>query len=141
VSIVNFTPLSALIGGALIGFAAALLWWTLGRVAGVSNVLGSLVTEPEGDNTWRIAFLAGLLVSGLVAVLLVPGAVHFDLRAGAGQLLVAGLLVGFGTQLGGGCTSGHGVCGVGRLSMRSIVATLCFMASAMLTVLIAAHRS
>jgi uncharacterized membrane protein YedE/YeeE len=140
-SIVNFTPLSALIGGALIGLAAALLWWMLGRIAGVSNVLGSVVAEPGGDNAWRIAFLAGLLFTGLGAVLLFPGAVHFDLKAGAGQLLIAGLLVGFGTQLGGGCTSGHGVCGIGRLSVRSVVATLCFMASGMLTVFVVERLS
>lgn len=138
-SVVNFTPISALIGGALIGLAAALLWWMLGRIAGVSTILGNVVTEPGGDNDWRIAFLAGLLVAGLAAMLLVPDAVHFDLKAGAGQLLIAGLLVGFGTQMGGGCTSGHGVCGIGRLSARSIVATLCFMASGMLTVLVLGH--
>jgi uncharacterized membrane protein YedE/YeeE len=140
-SIVNFTPLSALIGGALIGLAAALLWWTLGRIAGVSSILGNVVAEPGADSAWRIAFLAGLLVAGLGTVLLVPEAVHFDLKAGAGQLLIAGLLVGFGTQMGGGCTSGHGVCGIGRLSLRSIVATLCFMSGGILTVLIVGRWS
>ena len=140
-NIVNFTPVSAMIGGALIGLAAALLWWTLGRIAGVSNILGAVVTEPGDDSAWRIAFLAGLLVAGLGAMLLVPGAVHFELKAGAGQLLVAGLLVGFGTQMGSGCTSGHGVCGIGRLSVRSIVATVCFMASGMLTVFVLEHLS
>lgn len=135
-SIVNFTPLPALVGGALVGLAAALLWWMLGRIAGVSSILGNVVTEPGADSAWRIAFLAGLLVAGLGAVMLVPAVVHFDLKAGAGQLLIAGLLVGFGTQMGGGCTSGHGVCGIGRLSVRSVVATVCFMASGMLTVLI-----
>jgi uncharacterized membrane protein YedE/YeeE len=131
-----FTPISALIGGALIGLAAALMWSLLGRIAGVSGILGSVVTEPGGDNGWRIAFVAGLLAAGLGAVLLAPGLVHFDLKAGAGQLAVAGLLVGFGTQMGSGCTSGHGVCGVGRFSLPSIVATLCFMGSAMLTVFV-----
>jgi hypothetical protein len=139
-NIVNFTPVSALIGGALIGLASALLWWTLGRIAGVSSILGSVVTEPRAD-AWGVAFLAGLLVAGLSAMLLVPGAVHFDLKAGAGQLLIAGLAVGFGTQLGSGCTSGHGVCGLGRLSRRSIAATLCFMASGMLTVFVVEHLS
>jgi hypothetical protein len=124
-----------MIGGALIGLAAALLWRALGRIAGVSNILGGVLTEPGNDSVWRIAFLSGLLLSGLGAMLLIPNAVHFELKAGAGQLLVAGLLVGFGTQMGGGCTSGHGVCGIGRLSIRSIVATLCFMASGALTVL------
>jgi len=138
-SIVNFTPLSALIGGALIGLAAALLWLTLGRIAGVSTILGGALTERGPDTGWRVAFVAGLLTAGLGAVLFFPEAVHLDLAAGVGQLLVAGLLVGFGTQMGSGCTSGHGVCGIGRLSARSIVATLCFMVSGMLTVSIVRH--
>jgi uncharacterized membrane protein YedE/YeeE len=141
VSIVNFTPVSAIIGGALIGLAAALLWWMLGRIAGVSNILGGVLIGLGDDSVWRIAFLAGLLLSGLGAMLLLPNAVHFELKAGAGQLLVAGLLVGFGTQMGGGCTSGHGVCGIGRLSSRSIVATLCFIGSGMLTVFALEHLS
>lgn len=133
-TIVGFTPVSALVGGALIGLAGALLWWLVGRVAGVSNILGGVVVTPRDENGWRIAFLAGLLLSGLGAMVLVPGAIHFQLEAGPIQLTIAGLLVGFGTQLGSGCTSGHGVCGVGRLSVRSIVATMCFMATGMLTV-------
>jgi hypothetical protein len=141
VSIVNFTPVSALIGGALIGLAAALLWWALGRIAGVSNILGGVLMEPANDNYWRVAFIAGLLVSGFGAMLLIPHAVHFELNAGAGQLLLAGLLVGFGTQMGAGCTSGHGVCGIGRLSARSIVATLCFIGSGMATVFVLKHLS
>ncbi len=140
-SITNFTPISALIGGAFIGLAAALLWRTLGRIAGVSNILGGVVLESGANSIWRVSFLAGLLVAGFGAVLLVPAAVHFELKAGAGQLLVAGLLVGFGTQMGGGCTSGHGVCGIGRLSTRSIVATVCFMGSGMLTVFALEHLS
>ena len=138
-NIVNFTPVSALIGGALIGLAAALLWWTLGRIAGVSTILGSALTERGPDSGWRFAFLAGLLAAGLGAALFFPEAIHLDLAAGAGQLLVAGLLVGFGTQMGSGCTSGHGVCGIGRLSVRSIVATLCFMVSGVLTVSVVRH--
>jgi uncharacterized protein len=135
----TFTPISALIGGALIGLAAALIWSLLGRIAGVSDILGSVLTEPRGENGWRIGFLAGLLSAGVGAVLLAPGLVQFDLKAGGGQLLIAGLLVGFGTRMGSGCTSGHGVCGVGRFSLRSIVATLCFMGSAMLTVFVLEH--
>ena len=137
--IVNFTPLSALVGGALIGLAAALLWLTLGRIAGVSTILGGALTERGPDSGWRFAFLAGLLAAGLGAVLFFPEAVHLELAGGGGQLLVAGLLVGFGTQMGSGCTSGHGVCGIGRLSIRSIAATLCFMVSGMLTVSIVVH--
>jgi len=137
--IVNFTPFSAFIGGALIGLAAALLWWTLGRIAGVSTILGNALTERGSDSGWRFAFLAGLLAAGLGAVLFFPGAVHLHLAAGGGELVVAGLLVGVGTQMGSGCTSGHGVCGIGRLSARSIVATLSFMVSGMLTVSVVKH--
>lgn len=138
-NIVNFTPLSALVGGALIGFAAALLWLTLGRIAGVSTILGNALIERGPDSAWRFSFLAGLVVAGLGAVVFFPKAVHLELAAGGGQLLVAGLLVGFGTQMGSGCTSGHGVCGIGRVSVRSIVATLCFMVSGMLTVSVVEH--
>jgi hypothetical protein len=134
-TIVNFTPFSALLGGVLIGLAAALMWWLLGRVAGVSNILGQAFSSDERELNWRLAFIAGLVLAGLGAKLFVPGAVHFSLPAGYGQLIVAGLLVGFGTQLGGGCTSGHGVCGMSRLSPRSIVATLVFMAAGALAVL------
>lgn len=134
-TIVNFTPWSALIGGVLIGLAAALMWWLLGRIAGVSNILGQTFSSAEGELNWRLAFLAGLILAGVGAKLLAPDAVQFSLPAGYGQLIVAGLLVGFGTQLGSGCTSGHGVCGMSRLSPRSIVATLGFMAAGALAVL------
>jgi len=134
-TIVNFTPLSALLGGILIGLAAAVMWWLLGRVAGVSTILGQPFSTADGELNWRLAFIAGLLLAGIGAKLLLPDAVHFALSAGYGQLIVAGLLVGFGTQLGGGCTSGHGVCGISRLSPRSIVATLLFMGAGALAVL------
>lgn len=134
-TIVNFTPWSALIGGVLIGLAGALMWWLLGRVAGVSNILGQTFSSAEGELNWRLAFLAGLVLAGVGAKLFAPGAVQFSLPAGYGQLIVAGLLVGFGTQLGSGCTSGHGVCGMSRLSPRSVVATLAFMAAGALAVL------
>ena len=137
-TIVNFTPISALVGGALIGLSAAGAWWLLGRLAGVSNILGSAVTDREGRD-WRIAFLAGLLVAGLLALALLRDAVPFQLEAGYAQVIVAGLLVGFGTQLGSGCTSGHGVCGISRLSLRSVVATLVFMAAGSLTVYVLRH--
>jgi hypothetical protein len=134
-TIVNFTPWSALVGGLLIGLAAALMWVLLGRISGVSTILGQTLSTDEGELNWRVAFLAGLVAAGLGAVLLFPSAVRVELSAGYGQVALAGLLVGFGTQLGGGCTSGHGVCGIGRLSPRSIVATLCFMATGILAVL------
>lgn len=133
-TILNFTPVPALIGGAMIGLAAAAMWWLLGRLAGVSNILGSAITLRWNDLSWRLAFLAGLFLSGLVAIWLVPGKVRFDLQASYTQVIVAGALVGFGTQLGGGCTSGHGICGVSRLSKRSIAATLVFMGAGMAAV-------
>jgi uncharacterized membrane protein YedE/YeeE len=134
VTIVNFTPWSALIGGALIGLAAAGMWWLLGRLAGVSGILGTAMISRGEDFAWRAAFIAGLFLAGLAAVVLFPGDVHFNLEAGYGQVLFAGALVGLGTQMGSGCTSGHGVCGVSRLSPRSIAATLLFMATGMVTV-------
>lgn len=132
--IANFTPWSALLGGALIGLGAAGMWWLLGRIAGVSTILGAAMTTQGGERGWRLAFLLGLFLAGLIGIAFAPGAIRFDLQAGYGQVILAGLLVGFGTQLGSGCTSGHGVCGVSRLSLRSIVATLLFMAAGMLSV-------
>jgi uncharacterized membrane protein YedE/YeeE len=133
-----FDPVSALIGGALIGLAAVLLMLLNGRIAGVSGILGgALAREPGG--AWRVAFLAGL-----VAAPLLLGAVGDPMPvprmpASFAIIVAAGLLVGFGTRLGGGCTSGHGVCGIARLSPRSIVATLVFMATAMVVVAITRH--
>lgn len=137
--IANFTPWSALLGGALIGLGAAGMWWLLGRIAGVSTILGAALTSQGGERGWRLAFLLGLFLAGLIGIALAPGAIAFDLQAGYGQVVLAGLLVGFGTQLGSGCTSGHGVCGVSRLSLRSIAATLLFMAAGMLSVYVWVH--
>lgn len=134
----GFTPWSALIGGALIGLAAALLLLLNGRIAGVSGIVGGLLASGNDDRRWRLAFLAGLPL----------GAWLYGAASGTGlpaveaslPLLVAGgLLVGFGTRLGGGCTSGHGVCGISRFSRRSIVATLLFMGSAGVTVFVVRH--
>jgi uncharacterized membrane protein YedE/YeeE len=133
-----FDPVSALVGGALIGLAAVLLMLLNGRIAGVSGILGgALAREPGG--AWRLAFLAGL-----VAAPLLMGAAGDPLPVprmpGSWAIIVAaGLLVGFGTRLGGGCTSGHGVCGMARLSPRSIVATCVFMATAMVVVALMRH--
>jgi len=140
VTIVNFTPWSALIGGALIGLAAAGMWWLLGRLAGVSSILGTAIISRGEDFGWRAAFIAGLFLAGLAAVVLFPGEVQFNLEAGYGQVLLAGALVGLGTQMGSGCTSGHGVCGVSRLSPRSIAGTLLFMAAGMVTVYFWVHQ-
>jgi uncharacterized membrane protein YedE/YeeE len=126
----------ALAGGALIGVASALLLVSHGRIAGISGIVGSLVSPPiSAQHGWRIAFVAGLGLTGLVAGLVAPSAIGASPR-GLGFVLVAGLLVGFGTRLGGGCTSGHGVCGVARMSWRSIVAVLTFMLAGAATTLL-----
>jgi uncharacterized protein len=140
-TIVNFTPWSALAGGALIGLAAAGMWWLLGRLAGVSSILGTAMISRGEDFAWRAAFIAGLFLAGIAAVFVFPNEVQFNLEAGYGQVVLAGALVGLGTQMGSGCTSGHGVCGVSRLSTRSIAATLLFMAAGMLTVYFWVHQS
>jgi uncharacterized membrane protein YedE/YeeE len=131
--------LIALAGGVLIGLSATLLLWLNGRIAGVSGILNGVVFPKPGELSWRAAFLAGLIAAGGLYMAIVPGAplprTDFP-RAG---LIVAGLLVGFGTRMGNGCTSGHGVCGLGRLSMRSLVAVLTFMATAIATTFVLRH--
>jgi uncharacterized membrane protein YedE/YeeE len=131
----NFTPLRSLMGGVLIGLAASVLALGAGRVAGISGILGGLFTPGHEGRGWRVQFLAGLGVGALIWLLAQPA-----VFASAGQslpvLAIAGLLVGFGARLGGGCTSGHGVCGLSRLSGRSLVATLVFMGTAAVVVLI-----
>ena len=138
-TIVNFTPWTALAGGALIGLAAAGMWWLYGRLAGVSSILGMAMISRGEELGWRAAFIAGLFLAGLAAVVLLPGEVHFKLEAGYGQVLLAGALVGLGTQMGSGCTSGHGVCGLGRRSLRSLVATATFVGCGMVTVYLMRH--
>ena len=134
----HFTPWSALAGGALIGLAAALFVLLNGRIAGISGVLGGLLKPVKGDIAWRAAFVLGLtgapLVLGLFGGLPAPQ-IDADLAA----LIAAGLLVGVGTRYGSGCTSGHGVCGLSRLSPRSMVATACFMAAGFATVFVIRH--
>lgn len=134
----HFTPWTSLAGGLLIGFAAALFVLLNGRIAGISGVLGGLLMPRAGDIAWRLLFVAGLLLAptvyGLIAEL--PAA---TIEAGVPTLVVAGLLVGLGTRFGAGCTSGYGVCGISRLSPRSIVATLSFMAAGFATVYVARH--
>lgn len=126
-----FTPWSALLGGALLGGAAAVFLAFTGRIAGISGVVGGLLTPTPGDFGWRLFFLAGLAVGGFAAHQLAPAQLAWDVPRSIPTLVAAGLLVGFGTRLGNGCTSGHGVCGVSRLSRRSIVATATFMAMGM----------
>ena len=129
--------LFALAGGAMIGGAAALLLLTHGRIAGISGVLGSLL--PPGaapDRGWRLAFIGGLLAAGLIGAVVAPTAVGASVRT-LPVVVVAGLIVGFGTRLGSGCTSGHGVCGLSRLSPRSMVAVATFMTTGAITAMIA----
>ena len=135
----NFTPISAAIGGALIGLAAALLMLTLGRVAGISGILSGCLTLRNGDRGWRLAFLGGLILAPVTAALAGYGLAAPKMPASYAVIVAAGLLVGFGTRLGGGCTSGHGVCGIARLSPRSVAATAVFMATAILVVSFSRH--
>lgn len=127
----------ALAGGALIGLAATFLMATLGRVAGVSGIWGGLMLRGGGggDRTWRLAFIAGMLAAGVVAAQVEPSSITAA-PAPLAVVAVAGLLVGFGTRMGGGCTSGHGVCGLSRFSVRSLAAVMTFMATGMITVAI-----
>ena len=133
-----FTPWSALAGGVLIGVAVAMFLLLNGRIAGISGVVGGLLRPARGDIAWRVAFVAGLIVAPLLYALAAPPpALHIDAQYGA--VLLAGLLVGVGTRLGSGCTSGHGVCGLSRLSLRSLVATLAFMGAGFATVFVTRH--
>lgn len=133
-----FTPWSSLAGGVLIGLSAALLILGSGRVAGISGIVGGLLKPGGPDTTWRLAFLGGLLAAPLLWRLFaaLPEAQPVT---GGGLLVVAGLLVGIGTRYGSGCTSGHGVCGLSRLSPRSLVATLAFMGAGFVTVYVVRH--
>lgn len=135
----NFTPISALVGGLLIGGAALLLVLLDGRLAGISGIIGGAIQAARDDLGWRAAFVAGLVIAPLAY-----GAAGGDLAPATvalppATLVIAGLLVGFGTRLGSGCTSGHAVCGIARLSPRGIVATLVFMAAAFATVFVTRH--
>ena len=135
----NFTPISAAIGGALIGLSAVLLMLFTGRIAGVAGITGGLFNPRSDDRGWRLAFVSGLIAAPLAAALIgrpvgipqMPGSMII--------IAIAGLLVGFGTRLGNGCTSGHGICGIARLSPRSIAATLVFMIAAMIVVTATRH--
>lgn len=135
----NFTPLSALAGGVLIGLAALLLLALNGRIAGVSGIINGAIENPGGDRRWRLAFILGLLAGAGIYLLVNPQGVVTRSGFPVGWLIAAGLLVGFGTRLGSGCTSGHGVCGLGRLSPRSLAATLIFMAFGVLATAVTRH--
>lgn len=136
---VNFTPVSAAIGGVLIGLSAVLLMLSTGRIAGIAGIFGGLLNLRSGDRDWRVAFIAGLILAPIVAGWIGYGMAQPKLPSSWAVIVAAGLLVGFGTRLGGGCTSGHGICGMARLSPRSIAATLVFMVTAVITVAVTHH--
>ena len=139
----HFTPISALIGGALIGLAAAILWLGIGRIAGISGIVGNLWvpgSRPQRDDVaWRVAFVIGLITAPMLYGVAGGTLPPLQLPSSPALIVSAGLLVGIGTRLGSGCTSGHGVCGLARLSPRSLVATATFMATAILTVFVSRH--
>jgi len=134
----HFTPIWSLTGGVLIGVSAALLLLLNGRIAGISGILGELLKRQPGEMRWRFAFLLGLVIAPALFGIFMPYPTP-TIEASNGALLAAGLLVGIGTRYAGGCTSGHGVCGLSRLSIRSLVATLCFMGSGMAMVFVTRH--
>ncbi|HEY8880880.1 MAG TPA: YeeE/YedE family protein [Roseateles sp.] len=133
-----FTPGPALAGGLLIGLAAAVLVLGAGRIAGISGIVGGLLRPVSGDRAWRLAFVGGLMAAPWIYQAL-TGPVEPRIDASWGLVIVAGLLVGIGTRYGAGCTSGHGVCGLSRLSLRSLVATVVFMAAGFVTVALLRH--
>jgi uncharacterized membrane protein YedE/YeeE len=135
----DFTPVSGLIGGLLIGLAAALLLLLNGRISGISGIVGGLLASKSSDAGWRAVFVAGLVLGAFGYILATGGQISLSMQASLPVLVVAGLLVGFGTCLGSGCTSGHGLCGIARLSKRSIVATAVFFGVAILTVFLTHH--
>ncbi len=135
----NFTPISAAIGDTLIGFAAVLLMRLNGRIAGITGILGGLVEPQNADRAWRAAFIVGLVAAPLSATLIGYTVPIPQMPPSLAVVAVAGLLVGFGTRLSNGCTSGHGICGIARLSPRSITATGIFMVAAMIVVALTRH--
>ena len=134
----NFTPWTSLAGGVLIGLATAMFLLLNGRIAGISGILGGLLRPIKGDIGWRVAFVAGLIFSPIAFSVAAPLPAA-QIEADAASLIMAGLLVGIGTRYGSGCTSGHGVCGLSRLSPRSMAATALFMLAGFVTVFITRH--
>jgi uncharacterized membrane protein YedE/YeeE len=137
----HFTPWMSLAGGLMLGVAAAMFILINGRILGISGILGGLLVPRKGDAGWRVAFLLGLAISPLIFYTLMPSHMVHVPRIDAGylQIVLAGALVGLGTRYGSGCTSGHGVCGISRMSPRSLIATITFMAAGFVTVLVLRH--
>jgi uncharacterized protein len=130
----HFTPVTSLLGGILIGLSASVLLLFDGKIAGISGIVGGLLSPASSDTLWRVFFVTGLLVGGLLLQLVSPQVFDMGITRSGGAIVLAGLLVGFGARFGNGCTSGHGVCGMSRLSPRSLIATLTFVATGAATV-------
>ncbi|EOW0799792.1 MULTISPECIES: YeeE/YedE family protein [Vibrio] len=135
----NVIPWESLFGGILLGVSATILLLVNGKIAGISGIMNGIMSPKKGDYSWRLLFAVGMIAGGLISVLMLGVAVPSTANLSLGMVIAAGLLVGIGTRLGNGCTSGHGICGMGRLSKRSIVATCVFMAVAGLTVFVRLH--
>ncbi|HCG8514979.1 TPA: YeeE/YedE family protein [Vibrio parahaemolyticus] len=135
----NVIPWESLFGGILLGISATILLLVNGKIAGISGIMNGIMSPKKGDYSWRLLFAVGMIAGGLISVLMLGVAVPSTADLSLGMVIAAGLLVGIGTRLGNGCTSGHGICGMGRLSKRSIVATCVFMAVAGLTVFVRLH--
>ncbi|MBF6568833.1 MAG: YeeE/YedE family protein [Candidatus Binataceae bacterium] len=135
----NFTPLASLAGGVLIGISASILLLMNGRIAGISGIVGGMLKPASMDWGWRLYFVGGLIVAGLIGRIVSPGAFAIAIPRSLPMFLLAGVLVGFGTRLGGGCTSGHGVCGLSRGSIPSLAATMAFTLAGVITVYVVNH--
>jgi hypothetical protein len=135
----SFTPFAAILGGVLIGLSASAMLFLHGRIAGISGIAGGLVSPKRGDTAWRLWFIGGLVAAGIVAAMLAPSMLHVGVERSSFAVAIAGLLVGFGSRLGSGCTSGHGVCGITRLSPRSLIATATFMTTGAVAAFVVGH--
>ncbi|EGR3108286.1 hypothetical protein DNG97_06740 [Vibrio parahaemolyticus] len=135
----NVIPWESLFGGILLGISATILLLVNGKIAGISGIMNGIMSPKKGDYSWRLLFAVGMIAGGLISVLMLGVAAPSTANLSLGMVIASGLLVGIGTRLGNGCTSGHGICGMGRLSKRSIVATCVFMAVAGLTVFVRLH--
>lgn len=135
----NFTPVASLVGGVLIGIAAVAMLLFNARIAGISGIFGGLLHAKRGDTLWRGLFVLGLILGGILLRVYYPESLEFKVERSTASIIVAGFLVGFGARLGNGCTSGHGVCGIGRLAPRSIAAAGVFMTAGAATAIIINH--